>query len=115
MSIYEIVAVTTGLISVLLTIYKSYWSWIIGLIGIFLYMYVFYEQKLFVNTGLQIVFALQSVHGLIYWLINRKRRGEDVSISMYKFNIGKFIVLISFVILINIVLSNFFPSKLLNS
>lgn len=112
MNIYEIMAVATGLISVILTIYKSYYSWIIGLLSIFLYAYVFYFQSLYVNTGLQFIFAIQSIHGLWYWTRNRKRRGEDVTVSKFKFNFYNTLVMIISIVSMCTLLSIFFRSKL---
>lgn len=66
----ELIAVIFSLISVMLTIKVSKYCWYFGIIGVIFYMIVFYQSKLWGNFGLQFIFLLQNIIGIINWSIN---------------------------------------------
>lgn len=67
----EIVATTTGLLSVWLTARENIWSWPIGLVNVACFFYMFYEVKLYADMTLQVFFFFLSVYGWIIWLTKR--------------------------------------------
>lgn len=67
LTIVELVATTTSIICVWLTIRRHIFSWIIGIVGIIAFIYVFYEVKLYGDMFLQFVYLAQSVYGWWYW------------------------------------------------
>ncbi|MCG7409672.1 nicotinamide riboside transporter PnuC [Paenibacillus sp. ACRRX] len=73
-STLEIVATTTGLLSVWLTARENIWCWPIGLVNVACFFVMFYDAKLYADMTLQIFFFAFSVQGWIVWLT---RRGAD--------------------------------------
>ena len=63
MSLIEIVAVLSGLLCVALTVRQSLWCWPTGLLQVFLYIFIFYEAKLYSDVGLQVVYVALSLYG----------------------------------------------------
>ena len=77
----EFLASIFSLLSVILAIKENRNTWSIGIIGIVLYSYIFYNQKLYYNLGLQMLYLIQSSIGLYYWIRNKKIYGKDVNIK----------------------------------
>lgn len=75
-STLEIVATTTGLLSVWLTAREKIWAWPIGLVNVACFFYMFYEVKLYADMTLQVFFFILSIYGWIIWLT--KRNGAKV-------------------------------------
>lgn len=67
MGYIEFTAVLFSLWSVWLAVKKNKHTWSIGLLGIMAYMVVFWQQKLYVNFGLQFIFIGQSIWGYLQW------------------------------------------------
>ncbi|MDQ0063442.1 nicotinamide riboside transporter PnuC [Paenibacillus harenae] len=72
----EIVATTTGLLSVWLTAREKIWAWPIGLVNVACFFYMFYEVKLYADMTLQVFFFILSIYGWVIWLT--KRNGAEV-------------------------------------
>lgn len=69
----EIIAAIFSLIGVAMAMYKNYLTFTISIIGTILYTYIFYKYQLYADAGLQIIFIIQSIWGIIYW-----KKDEDV-------------------------------------
>ncbi|WP_337101051.1 nicotinamide riboside transporter PnuC [Paenibacillus sp. YIM B09110] len=72
----EVVATTTGLLSVWLTAREKIWAWPIGLVNVACFFYMFYEVKLYADMALQVFFFILSIYGWVIWLT--KRNGAKV-------------------------------------
>lgn len=72
----EIVATTTGLLSVWLTARENIWAWPIGLVNVGCFFFMFEEAKLYADMSLQVFFFILSVYGWMIWLT--KRGGSKV-------------------------------------
>ncbi len=68
----EITATVFGLICVFLTIRQNIWCWPTGLIQVLLYIVVFYQAKLYSDSGLQIIYVIVSIYGWYQWLYGNK-------------------------------------------
>lgn len=68
MSIIETIAVIFGLLCVLLTIRQNIWCWPTGLIQVALYIYIFYQVKLYSDLILHIIYVGLQVYGWYHWL-----------------------------------------------
>ena len=80
MSILEIVAVFFTLICVALTVVRNVWCWPMGIIGVSAYFFLFYENKLYADMGLQVIYLLQSIYGWYFWIYGKKEDLEEVPI-----------------------------------
>jgi nicotinamide mononucleotide transporter len=67
LTIVELVATSTSIICVWLTIRRHILSWAIGIVGIIAFMYVFYSVNLYGDMFLQFVYLAQSIYGWWYW------------------------------------------------
>jgi len=68
----EIVATTTGLLSVWFTARQNLWAWPTGLVSVACFFYMFWEVKLYADMTLQIVFFVLSIYGWYNWMRNRQ-------------------------------------------
>jgi len=67
MSIWDWIALLTGIAGVLLTIFESIWCWPLALMSVIISGTAFYNQRLFGDFGLQIFYFISGVYGWIYW------------------------------------------------
>ena len=76
MSPLELTAVGFGLVSVLLSTRENIWSWPTGIVNVALFAVLFWEQKLYADAGLQVIFLVLSVYGWYEWLYGGENRTE---------------------------------------
>jgi len=72
----EIVAAVFGVVSVFLSVRQNIWSWPTAIINVGLYIIVFFESKLYADTGLQVVYVVLNAYGWYHWLYGGKNRTE---------------------------------------
>lgn len=82
MSYLEIVAILFTLACVWLTVKRSIWCWPMGIIGVSAYFFVFFENKLYADMGLQLVFLAQSIYGWYFWIHGKKEDENAVPIRL---------------------------------
>lgn len=68
MDVTEIIAVVLGLISVYLVTKQNVWCYPLGIISVFIYIFIFYEVKLYADMGLQVFFIVLQAYGWYEWL-----------------------------------------------
>lgn len=76
MSLFEIFAVIISIIGVTLTIKRNIWCWFFNIIAYVLYIYIFYEYKLYGETVLQFFFIALGVYGFFHWKMGKQQ--DDV-------------------------------------
>lgn len=76
MTLIEAVAVLFGLVCVWLTIRQNIWCWPTGLVQVALYIFIFYQVKLYSDLILHIVYVGMQLYGWHHWLHGGKNRGE---------------------------------------
>lgn len=76
MSSWEIVAAIFGLVGVYLTVRENIWCWPVGLVNVGLYIYVFWQAKLYADMGLQAVYVVLCLYGWWAWLHGGKDHDE---------------------------------------
>jgi nicotinamide mononucleotide transporter len=64
----ELVASILGFISVYLVIKESIWNFPIGIVMVSLYLFVFYDQKLYSDMWLQVFFIIMQFYGWYNWM-----------------------------------------------
>jgi nicotinamide mononucleotide transporter len=72
----ELVAAITGAISVWLSVRQNIWSWPTAIVNVVLYAVVFWENKLYADMGLQVVYAVLSLYGWYEWRFGGEGRTE---------------------------------------
>jgi nicotinamide mononucleotide transporter len=68
MSPLEIVATVFGLLCVALTVRQNIWCWPTGLVQVVLYIFIFYQAKLYSDSFLQVVYVFFQFYGWWHWL-----------------------------------------------
>ena len=63
----EHVAVAFGLANVYLTVRQNIWCWPVGVVMVSLYMYIFFNAKLYSDAGLQVFFLVMQFYGWYHW------------------------------------------------
>jgi len=76
MSPIEVVAVIAGFLCVYFTIKENIWCWPTGLLQVSLYIFVFYQAKLYSDVILHIVYVAMNIYGWYYWLHGGNLRKE---------------------------------------
>lgn len=79
--IIEIFAVVFSFLCVYLSTIKNPLAWVIGIVGIFFYMFVFYENNLYADFILQFVFISQSIYGWVNWIKNKSIKTDEVKVE----------------------------------
>ena len=72
----ELVAAVFGVVSVFLSVKQNIWSWPTAIVNVGLYIIVFFESKLYADTGLQVVYVVLNAYGWYHWLYGGKNRTE---------------------------------------
>jgi nicotinamide mononucleotide transporter len=68
LAILEWVAAGLGLINITLLIFRSVWNYAFGIASVAIYIFVFFESRLYAESGLQVFFVLAQVWGWYLWI-----------------------------------------------
>lgn len=83
MSPIEVAATIFGLVSVYLTIKQNIWCWPTGIIMVILYVFIFYDVKLYSDMGLQIFYIFIQIYGWYNWVYGGKKK-NDLKVTRLK-------------------------------
>jgi nicotinamide mononucleotide transporter len=75
MSVYEILGVVFGIVSVYLTVRENIWCWPTGLVNVALFIIVFYQARLYADMGLQVLYVILCLYGWYEWLHGGSNHG----------------------------------------
>ncbi|HFB66018.1 MAG TPA: nicotinamide riboside transporter PnuC [Aeromonadales bacterium] len=76
MSIIEAVAVIFGLAAVWLNVRQNIWGWPAGLVQVVLYIFVFYEAKLYSDLILSVIYIFLQLYGWYSWLYGGEKHSK---------------------------------------
>lgn len=68
MSTLEWVAAGLGVINIALLIFRIHWNYAFGIASVALYVFIFFENRLYAESGLQVFFILAQIWGWWLWL-----------------------------------------------
>lgn len=74
-NLLELFGVLTGILCVYLAAKNNRWSWPFAIISVIIYAFIFFEQKLYADAGLQFYFLFTNIYGWYYW---SKNLGDNV-------------------------------------
>ncbi|MDF2431221.1 MAG: nicotinamide mononucleotide transporter [Mucilaginibacter sp.] len=66
-NLLEIIGVITGLICVYLAAINNIWNWPIAIISVGIYIFIFFDTRLYADMGLQVYFLIMNFYGWYYW------------------------------------------------
>lgn len=75
MQTIELIAVAITLVAVYLTARQVIWCWPLGMVSVAIYAVVFYQARLYADTGLQGLYMVLSAYGWWAWLNGDKGDG----------------------------------------
>ena len=76
MSAIEWIATAFGLACVILTIRQNAWCWPAGLVQVLLYIFVFFEARLYSDVILHVIYVVLSIYGWWAWTRGGAGGGE---------------------------------------
>src|SRR5438128_2357078 len=74
MNATEAAAAAITLVSVYLSARQNIWSWPTAIVGVGIYVVVFWQSKLYADMGLQFVYIALSFYGWYEWLYGGENR-----------------------------------------
>ncbi len=81
MSPVELAATLFGLACVWLTVRQNIWCWPTGLIMVVLYIYIFFQAKLYSDMGLQVVYVFMQIYGWYHWVYGGKDDNAELPVT----------------------------------
>lgn len=72
MSFWDIIALITGILGVILTIYERIWCWPMALISVIISTTAFYNERLFGDMSLNVFYFISGIYGWYYWNKHKK-------------------------------------------
>lgn len=78
----EVIASFFGAVCVLLTLKQNIWCWPTGLVQVTLYVWVFFQARLYSDMGLHVVYVLMQFYGWYYWLRGGENRTRAEVVTM---------------------------------
>lgn len=63
----EWVAAGLGLINIALLIFRSQWNFLFAILSVGIYVFIFFEKRLYAESALQVFFILANVWGWVMW------------------------------------------------
>jgi len=63
----EIIGVITGLLCVYLAARNNIWNWPIAIVSVGIYIFIFFDSRLYADMGLQFYFMAMNIYGWYYW------------------------------------------------
>ena len=63
----EWIAAGLGVVNIALLIFRSQWNFAFAIASVSLYVFVFFEKRLYAESGLQVFFILANVWGWVMW------------------------------------------------
>ncbi len=78
----EVIAFVLALANIACNVYEVHWGWPLSIVASVLYAWLFFESKLYGETGVNLFFALSSVWGWWQWVRGiRGSTGEALQIA----------------------------------
>lgn len=74
--------VFTGILCVWLAAKNNIFNWPIAIVSVIIYIFIFYESKLYADMGLQVYFLLMNAYGWYYWNKNKNNAAAVSPVSM---------------------------------
>jgi nicotinamide mononucleotide transporter len=75
-SLEEIVAVVLGVVAVYLSTRQNIWTYPLGIVSVFIYIFIFRDVKLYADMGLQVFFIVLQVYGWYEWLYGGEHKSR---------------------------------------
>ena len=78
-NLLETSGVITGILCVYLAAKNKIWSWPFAIISVIIYIFIFWNAKLYADMGLQVYFLIMNFYGWYFWSQRNKNEKTPVS------------------------------------
>ncbi len=68
MEFIEPIATVLGIVSVALLVRQNIWCWPTGIVMVTLYIFIFYDARLYSDMGLQVAYVFMQAYGWYHWV-----------------------------------------------
>ena len=104
--ILEWLGVFTGILCVWLAAKNNIWNWPIAIISVSIYIFIFFESKLYADMGLQFYFFAMNAYGWYFWSRQKNNSQKDRPITLItnKEIVGSVIGVIVFTLILGLFL-----------
>ncbi|MBI9066826.1 MAG: nicotinamide mononucleotide transporter [Salinivirgaceae bacterium] len=97
----ENVGVATGLAYIILSVRQNIWCWFFGIISSGLYLFVFFDSKIYADMLLQLYYVAMGLYGWIHWArLDSHTSKKDLPITRLSARYTLNLVIINFVLFI---------------
>jgi len=105
-NLVELIGTITGLSYIYFSIKQKIWIWPIGILSSLLYIYVYFNSKVYANMGLQLYYFFISFYGWYFWLNGNKtnEKREEVLVTFTKKKMAIYLTIVTTVIFVAIAL-----------
>jgi len=80
-TLLETIGVITGLLCVYLAARNNIWNWPIAIISVGIYIFIFYDARLYADMGLQFYFMGMNIYGWYFW---SRRKAVEIKAPVVK-------------------------------
>lgn len=109
----ELLGAVLGIVYIFFSIRQNILTWPIGLLTSVLYVWVFFDSKLYADMGLQMYYVVISIYGWYEWLSgNSTNKAESLKVSRLTSRMGGILLIVSILlfVLIWFILNNYTDS-----
>ncbi len=80
--ILEWCGVFTGILCVWLAAKNNIWNWPVAIVSVLIYIFIFFETKLYADMGLQVYFFAMNIYGWYFWSKHRSNPQESRPVTL---------------------------------
>lgn len=100
----ELVAVVMGLFYLILAMKQSIWCWVAAFIGTVIYVYLFWEVALLMDSLLNVYYVIMAIYGWWTWTSKHSRnKSSSVGLAVSRWTLRQHILALSGVMLLTVV------------
>jgi nicotinamide mononucleotide transporter len=74
--------VFTGILCVWLAAKNNIYNWPIAIVSVVIYIFIFFESKLYADMGLQFYFLIMNFYGWYFWSKNKNNKQAESAVSL---------------------------------
>ncbi len=78
-NLLETTGVVTGILCVYLAAKNRIWSWPFAIVSVIIYIFIFWDAKLYADMGLQVYFLIMNFYGWYFW--SRKDNAKKAPVT----------------------------------
>jgi nicotinamide mononucleotide transporter len=78
----EWVAAGLGVINIALLVFRSQWNFAFAIASVSLYVFIFFDSRLYAESGLQVFFILANVWGWLVWRRSLNAREDESRVAV---------------------------------